>query len=168
MRQIMTMMFGILLALGAAGVSAAQDPPQTVTIDRLAQYFSGVTFDHRMHQEVTGCFGCHHHTTGDGAEPQCAGCHQGRKFSTVACRDCHVAEPFSAVALREKEQDRARYHIDKPGLKGAYHRNCLGCHEEVGGPLGCEDCHAKTAAGDALYYSGSQAPRPQNAAVNAH
>lgn len=167
MRQIMITMFGILLVLGAAGVTAAQDPPKTVTIDRLSQLFAPVTFDHLMHQDVASCARCHHHTTGDAAEPQCAGCHQGRKVATVACRDCHVVESFSAAALNEKEKDRSRYHIDKPGLKGAYHRNCFGCHEEVGGPLGCEDCHAKTAAGEAFYYSGSQAPKPQQAAEHA-
>lgn len=168
MRQIMTMMLGILLIVGAAGVCAALDTPQTVTIDRLAQYFTPVTFDHQMHQDVASCARCHHHTTGDAAEPQCAGCHAGRKAATVACRDCHTAEPFAAAAVREKEQDRTRYHIDKPGLKAAYHRNCLGCHEEVGGPLGCDDCHAKTAAGDELYRTGSQAPQPQSAATSAH
>jgi hypothetical protein len=25
----------------------------------------------------------------------------------------------------------------------AFHRQCIGCHEDAGGPAGCWDCHMK-------------------------
>lgn len=164
MRLIVTLIFGFLLALATANPAFAADPPGVVKIDNLSDLYQGVTFDHQMHQDIATCAKCHHHTTGEAAEPQCANCHQGRTTTTVACRDCHVAQPFSAAYIREKEEDRGRYHIDKPGLKAAYHRSCLGCHEETGGPTGCEDCHAKTPAGAALYNPGSQSVKPAGSA----
>jgi hypothetical protein len=77
----------------------------------------------------------------------------------VSCQSCHEADPFTAAQLERKADDRYQYHIDKPGLKAAYHLSCLGCHEESGGPTGCEDCHGKSAAGDAFYHSGAFAPK---------
>lgn len=165
MRLLVTSLFGIFLTLAAAGLTSAAAPPGVVTIDTLSELFAGVSFDHQLHQDLASCAKCHHHTTGEAAEPQCAGCHQGRTTATVACRDCHSAQPFSAAFIREKELDRGRYHIDKPGLKAAYHRNCFDCHEESGGPTGCEDCHAKTPAGTAFYNPGSPAEKP---AASAH
>jgi len=164
MRLLVTSIFGFLLALATADPAAAASPG-VVKIDNLSVLYQGVSFDHQMHQDLATCAKCHHHTTGEAAEPRCAGCHQGRTTATVACRDCHEPQPFSAASIREKEQDRSRYHIDKPGLKAAYHRSCLGCHEETGGPTGCEDCHAKTPAGTALFNPGNQAGKP---AGNAH
>ena len=34
--------------------------------------------------------------------------------------------------------------MDKPGLKVAYHRQCIGCHIEMNiQKQGCTDCHAE-------------------------
>jgi hypothetical protein len=44
-----------------------------------------------------------------------------------------------------------QYHVDMPGLKAAYHWNCVGCHEVMDGPTGCQDCHARTVEGDTFY-----------------
>jgi hypothetical protein len=52
-----------------------------------------------------------------------------------------------------------QFHTDTPGLKAAYHWNCVNCHEDMGGPTECQDCHARTPEGDAFYRadaSGSQ------------
>lgn len=68
-----------------------------------------------MHADMANSFACstcHHHGTG-----------------TQPCSSCHEA-PFSS-------QD-----MSKPGLKGAYHERCLGCHEETqGAPTQCNECH---------------------------
>jgi hypothetical protein len=61
------------------------------------------------------CVGCHHHSPA-GARPP-------------PCRSCHSQ---AADATR-----------DRPGLKAAYHRQCLGCHIDMGvSKQGCTDCHA--------------------------
>lgn len=148
------------LALWAMPGQAAGEP-DSVLINTLSQYYEPVAFDHAGHVDMAGdCAGCHHHTTGaPTSDPACARCHDSaRPAASVACRDCHVAQPFSAEALREKEADVGRYHTDKPGLRGAYHASCMGCHEANGGPVGCEDCHPRTDAGDALYRTGPYAP----------
>jgi hypothetical protein len=63
----------------------------------------------------TMCDGCHHHTPAGTRPPPCRSCH-------------------SEVA------DATR---DKPGLKAAYHRQCMGCHIDMGiEKQGCTDCHA--------------------------
>jgi hypothetical protein len=106
------------------------------------------------------CSVCHHHTTGTGVESEyCAKCHDGEKeMDSVSCQNCHSADPVSAENLHNPKPDYI-YHDDKPNLKAAYHLNCIGCHKEVDGPTGCEDCHAKTEAGDKFYHSGEFAPK---------
>jgi hypothetical protein len=61
----------------------------------------------------------------------CAGCHHHSPVGTrpPACRSCHAetADPLG----------------DRPGLKVAYHRQCVGCHIRMNVPQqGCADCHA--------------------------
>jgi len=158
----------ILLAAGGA-IAAPTGGPAQVKIDRLSSLFDAVNFDHAAHVEIAGdCASCHHHTTGDGAGGErCGRCHaQSPKTATVACHDCHEADPFTAVQLERKADDRYQYHVDKPGLKAAYHWNCLGCHENAGGPTGCEDCHPRNATGEQFYHSGAFAPKA--AAARAH
>jgi len=154
-------LIGLLCAAGSV-VAAPTGGPEQVKIDRLTSLFDAVDFNHAAHVEIAGdCATCHHHTTGDGAGGgRCGRCHaQSPKSTVVACRDCHDADPFSAVQLERKADDRWQYHVDKPGLKAAYHWNCLGCHENSGGPTGCEDCHTRNATGDAFYKSGAFAPK---------
>lgn len=145
------------LLLVAANAALAQGP-DTVTLKPLAELYEPVEFDHTMHTDVAECAVCHHQTTGMPATgSRCAKCHSGNETNApVACSACHEAEPFSAEALAAKEADTDRYHVDKPGLKGAYHLNCLGCHEEMGGPIGCQDCHARTPEGDAVFHADAQ------------
>jgi len=94
-------------------------------------------------------------------DERCARCHGSEEIvlENIACVDCHSVEPFSAEYLSGKEAEEGLYHIDKPGLKAAYHLNCLNCHVEMGGPEGCEDCHERTELGDSFYRSGSYAPK---------
>lgn len=70
-----------------------------------------------MHADMANAFACstcHHHGTG-----------------TQPCANCHQA-PFDPQSL------------GKPGLKGAYHERCIGCHQETrSGPTDCSACHEK-------------------------
>jgi len=72
------------------------------------------------------------------AKPQwlCAGCHHRSELQQAAvnvpnCSTCHN-RPFQPSEL------------GKPGLLGAYHRQCMGCHEAMKqkpAPLECVKCH---------------------------
>jgi len=151
----------ILLLSVSCFAMDAEDAPEAVTIDSLAKFYEPVEFDHAMHVDIADCSTCHHHTTGTGpANDYCARCHANSgEMDTVACQDCHSADPFSAESIhRQGQQDL--FHTDKIGLKGAYHQNCLGCHQKMDGPVGCEDCHAKSDAGEQLFHSGKYAPAP--------
>ncbi len=158
----------ILISLLLAVTSYAMDAPETIEIDALTQYYQRVEFNHQLHVEVAeDCSVCHHHTTGTGTtDPYCGKCHgQFEELDVVSCADCHSAEPFSAESIhRQSQQDL--FHVDMNGLKGAYHQNCLGCHQEMDGPTGCQDCHARTELGDELYHSGKFAPKSTGQAAS--
>lgn len=140
----------------------AMEGPDTVELDALAQLFEPVNFNHKMHVEVADndCAKCHHHTTGTPVtNPLCIKCHANSgEADVVACRDCHAAKRFEADYLNRLEADNTIYHVDKVGLKAAYHIRCMGCHKEMGAPLGCQDCHTRTDAGDQFYHDGKYAP----------
>jgi len=66
----------------------------------------------------------------------CAGCHHGaplqKKAGVPPCRTCHSV--------------RAEPCASRPALLGAYHQQCLGCHQQMGGdekerPRACTGCH---------------------------
>lgn len=141
---------------------ALADGPDVVELDSLANLYEPVSFDHAMHVELTDsdCAECHHHTTGtQPTDPVCLKCHRdSREAEVVACRDCHAEKRFSAEYLTKIEADAQLYHEEKPGLKGAYHQNCLECHERVGAPTGCQDCHPRNEQGDAFFRAGKFAP----------
>jgi len=94
--------------------------PSVVILNELANLYVPVTFNHRKHAEMTrfsgGCETCHHFTPPNEPHP--------------ACKDCHPAEI-------------SHEDIAQPGLKGAYHRNCMSCHREWDKDTACEVCHAK-------------------------
>lgn len=139
--------------------SQAKAPPDTLVLDALANLYEKVNFDHAKHiMLVKDCADCHHHTAGTMAQnPNCVRCHKNSgATANVACRGCHLVQPFSAEALRGKS--RTAYHNDIPGLKGAYHQACSGCHARMGGPTGCQDCHTRTKKGDAYFSAGAYAP----------
>ncbi len=88
--------------------------------------YEPVQFAHRAHARMSemsgGCVRCHHYNlTGN----------------VLACRECHAADPTAKVA-----------DLSKPGLKGAYHRQCVNCHRDSGLDTKCDgSCHrAKSSA----------------------
>jgi hypothetical protein len=148
----------LAMTMSPAG-TRAQNIPDSIELGSLANNYDKVTFNHAKHIEIVmDCAECHHHTTGTLAQnPNCVRCHKNSgATANVACRSCHLAQPFSAAALREKS--KTAYHNDIPGLKGAYHLSCSGCHQKMGGPTGCQDCHKRNKKGDAFFNSGAYAP----------
>ena len=158
---------GIALALATAPTicQAAKNVPDSIALDALVRLYEKVNFNHAKHiQIVKDCAECHHHTTGTlVADPNCVRCHKNSGATTAtACRGCHAVQPFSVEAIRDKANNKV-YHTDKPGLKGAYHQICMGCHAKNGGPTGCQECHPRNKAGDAFYNGGEFAPKTKTA-----
>ncbi|MBL0716346.1 MAG: hypothetical protein JJV98_21920 [Desulfosarcina sp.] len=117
------------------GTYADADIPEKVTINKLEKKFRPVEMPHRkivqalvkgigdnpmaanFHADPgTLCQGCHHNSPPSKKPPQCASCH---------------GKPF----VENKPHT--------PGLLGAYHIQCMGCHAEmgIGKPVGCTECH---------------------------
>jgi hypothetical protein len=93
--------------------------PHRQMVEKLIEHISEsstATFFHG-HEDVV-CQGCHHQSP-LGEDPP-------------LCVSCHVA-------------GSADLELMKPALKGAYHQQCLGCHESMGleEPDECSDCHAE-------------------------
>ncbi|MCD6161529.1 MAG: cytochrome C [candidate division Zixibacteria bacterium] len=113
-----------------------KDIPEDVTIAILSEKYEPAVFPHRRiinrlmsdingskiaeyfhgHEDVV-CQGCHHHSPIGVKPPLCESCH---------------GKPFNEADLF------------KPGLMGAYHQQCLGCHKamKIEEPSGCNGCHA--------------------------
>lgn len=133
--------------------------PDVVILDMLkssregTDRFGPVPFDHaghaRMSEMAGGCAVCHHFTP-EGAE------HAGMAGIAESCARCHHAAPPGAsdpvcghchelfVERKELAEPRTEgpYHRrDKPSLKGAYHRQCMGCHREWAHESNCGVCH---------------------------
>ena len=108
-----------------AALREQQGPPDVVILDDLEKAYLPVPFDHRGHARMAdmagGCVTCHHFTPEGQQHP--------------ACRTCH-------------ELTGAGTDIAKPGLKGAYHRQCLNCHKDWTDEKDCAKCHhPKTGEG---------------------
>jgi hypothetical protein len=154
-KQVLATLISTLAFMFVASICVAAEMPDQVSLDSMSEMFEAAEFDHTMHTELgEDCSVCHHHTTGTGTtDERCVSCHgDSDAVAAVGCSDCHIADPFSAEQINQKSATIYKFHIDRPGLKAAYHWNCLGCHEVMDGPTGCQDCHARTPAGDAFYH----------------
>lgn len=150
----------ILLLPPLAGITwssaATGEPSGTLILDSLSDCFEPVTFDHEMHQDGYSCAACHHHTTGNNSgATNCCRCHAlTNRAETVRCSDCHGTPETLPEQLNGEAP--GLYHIDTPGLKGALHLQCLGCHREEGGPVGCHDCHEFTPVGEKRFFTAKE------------
>jgi hypothetical protein len=103
---------------------SVESSPDTVILKELSNLYMPVVFPHRLHARMSvmggGCTLCHHYTPTKESHPPCKKCHQ---------------KGISMGDLR------------KPGLKGAYHRQCLGCHRDWSHTTECAVCHVKRAGG---------------------
>ena len=93
------------------------DTPDQITIDILSDLYVPVVFSHKRHAKMAdmsgGCRICHHHNP---------------PGPILKCEACH-------------SQSAKRSDLSKPALKGAYHRQCLGCHREWSHTTECAACH---------------------------
>lgn len=96
--------------------------PHRKIVNKLREHIESNRMATRFHgHEDVVCQGCHHHGSVGEKPALCENCH-GRPFDE---KDTH-----------------------KPGLYGAYHRQCLGCHQSMGlkDPSDCAGCHEKRKA----------------------
>ena len=101
----------------SAGKHVVSEAPESMVLDKLADQYQGVKFDHKLHAGMaemnTSCSTCHHF------------CPPGR---IPACVSCH--------SIEANEQN-----LRQPSLKGAYHRQCMNCHREWSHDTDCNICH---------------------------
>jgi len=94
--------------------------PDVIRIDRMARYYSPVPFAHKIHADMSemngGCANCHHYNQ--------------QSDTPAACVECHPSTSGEGT-------------LDQPGLKGAYHRQCLNCHRDWAHENACEYCHTE-------------------------
>jgi hypothetical protein len=151
---------GLLLQHPLSLISVAEDQPlqlpELIEISSLQKYYLPVIFDHQLHGQSYDCISCHHRPDSDdsAAQNSCSRCHQkdsGPKFAP--CASCHQSgnEIDDITYDQNREGHFGIFHIDTPGLKGAYHLQCLGCHREEGAPSKCQDCHGFSKAGRRLF-----------------
>ena len=118
-----------------------------------ADDYEPVRFSHRIHDALTGgdCGVCHHRHSSDEKDRvgvdlkeyhdmmgmklggPCASCHDDMSsHPPQSCGRCH--------GLPNEKDSPSRI-----GLKGAYHRQCIGCHERqlkpASAPTACASCH---------------------------
>lgn len=103
---------------------SAEKSPDVVIMEELAELYMPVVFAHKLHARMSvmggGCTLCHHYTPTQVSHPP--------------CRECHKTGVETG-------------NLRQPGLKGAYHRQCLGCHREWSHETECAVCHVKKAGG---------------------
>jgi hypothetical protein len=106
---------------------SADQAPEIIKIDTLEGNYEATIFTHKLHAEMSfmsgGCKSCHHFNP------------PGKVLSCIECHDPQLANN----------------DLSKPGLKGAYHRQCLNCHREWSHSTNCTVCHERkgTKAGPA-------------------
>jgi len=92
-------------------------------IRQTEDHYGPVRFMHAKHAVVVkDCALCHHYRPLDEAASE-----------TVRCSACHQ-QPFQ------------KDHLERIGLKAAYHQQCVNCHREMNkGPIDCVGCHTKNS-----------------------
>jgi hypothetical protein len=123
------------LSYGNPSTTQPSVGPKVVVLQELEDLYQPVPFEHARHAEMAqmwgGCTTCHHHNPEPTTKPAVNGhpATQADSKDYPACKSCHP------VAAEKVE-------INKPTLKGAYHRQCLNCHRDWAGENACGVCHA--------------------------
>ena len=119
----------------------SEDYPETVVIDLLVDRYEASILPHAkiVYALATGTAeSTLANSFHDGSATLCSGCHHHTPIGVrpPPCRSCHAATADATM--------------DRPGLKVAYHRQCVGCHMDMKvDKVGCTDCHAVRTEEDA-------------------
>lgn len=100
------------------------EAPDSVVLGQLANLYEPIKFNHKQHADMSkmggDCATCHHY------------CPPGR---IPSCSECHGTTTMET-------------NLRMPSLKGAYHRQCLGCHREWTHDTKCVVCHVPHVGSD--------------------
>jgi hypothetical protein len=103
--------------VNVAGRHDLSEAPKVLILNKLVNQYGAVHFNHKLHAEMAGmnqgCPTCHHYSPEGHISP---------------CSDCHGREGQTA-------------DLGQPGLKGAFHRQCISCHREWSHDTDCRICH---------------------------
>jgi len=147
--------FSVQMFQVAIGQTPAKDAnPKVLIMDKvgpsdvLGDMYGPVSFRHAYHSDIVrDCSICHHYFDdhyNDQVVPaeKCDACHASDDFDSMSrqlpCDTCHSPESGPEIRVITAEDGSVK---TIPGLKAAYHRNCLDCHDSMGGPSGCGECH---------------------------
>jgi hypothetical protein len=152
---IIATIVAVCFATAIAGYVIPADKPDVPTRVIMDNAGGRVIFTHQFHSADYGfdCIDCHHDDTGSDKFLPCGTCHptefneqfrtehQKRFDSDEACLRCHDDVPTGPLTEDERPD------ISNIPLRAeAFHTQCMGCHEENGGPYGddsCYECHAR-------------------------
>ncbi|HDZ90401.1 MAG: cytochrome c3 family protein [Deltaproteobacteria bacterium] len=116
-RTIAYCLAAVLLVVGVICYTAlAKKAPEQPLRIMFKNTGGKVLFDHKEHLSEAGygfeCADCHHTMEDPEEKPE-------------SCGECHTEDGE-----------------DGPKRSDAFHQQCKSCHEEGGGPVKCEECHA--------------------------
>ena len=95
--------------------------PGMIQLGKTGNLYEPVMFDHKIHASM-----------GDMGKG-CLECHHYSSSKRIPpCRECHTNPKL----------------LGQPGLKGAYHRQCMDCHRSWSHSTACVNCHVPTVEGD--------------------
>jgi hypothetical protein len=124
-----------LLLVARASDQPVDTGPNVVILRELEDTYEAVPFEHKLHAKMAemwnGCVTCHHRSPqpeAGAAPPAPESVTQETSAQVPACKSCHPATTADAA-------------IRMPSLKGAYHRQCLNCHQEWMHENACVICH---------------------------
>ncbi len=130
-----TFVMGVGLLAARAEDQPVDTGPNVVMLRELENTYEAVPFDHRSHAKMAemwnGCVTCHHRSPqpeADTAPPAPGRATQEASAQVPACKSCHSVTTANAG-------------VHMPSLKGAYHRQCLNCHQEWMHENACVICH---------------------------
>jgi hypothetical protein len=135
-RALWTSLDGVRPSPSEVALSFAPDEiPETVEIGALANEFQAAKMPHRKIVETLS-----QHIRGSNMATYFHG------HEDVVCQGCHHGSPVGRkppLCERCHGTSAADSNLHKPGPLGAFHQQCLGCHEsmELEKPSDCSGCH---------------------------
>jgi hypothetical protein len=115
--------------------------PETLTLDKLEKRYKPVIFPHRKIVKALADKAAGSRMAGYFHEDKntlCLSCHHNAPATAtpVPCSRCHLASDTNET-------------LNRPGLSGAYHIQCMECHARMNirQPESCTQCHQEKEQG---------------------